>query len=198
MKALFERILALGLLIVVMLMAWFGVAQPVYSDFVREREQISNYQDNLQRFGAIAGKLQKYQDDLIHQRQNPELNQAVLRADSGTLAAADLQQRVKSVVEGQGGSVVSTQVLEMVPQSPFTQIKINVRMLLNVPVLQQVLYDIESQTPYLMVRQLLVTNRHWRGRKKPRQSQQAESLDVRMVIVGYWYPSQIGPKAGSG
>ncbi len=198
MKMLLERTLALGLLIVVMLMAWFGVAQPVYSDFIREREQIATDQDNLQRFGAIAGKLQEYQDDLNRQRQNPKLNQAVFRADSGTLAVADLQQRVKSVVEGQGGSLVSTQVLEMVPQAPFTQIKINVRMLLNVPVLQQVLYDIESQSPYLMVRQLLVTNRHWRGRKKPRISQQAESLDVRMVIVGYWYPSQVGPKAGSG
>ena len=196
MKAVINRSLAIILLLMIPLLIWLAVAEPLHANFVRNRQLIADQRDNLTRFEAIAARLDEYQAGLNRQRRNPEFSRAVLKADTETLAAADLQQRVKSVVEGQGGALVSTQVLETVPEAPFTRVRINVRMLLSVPVLQQVLHEIEVQSPYLTVRQLLVTNRHWRGRKQRRKKQPRESLDVRMIIVGYWSPDEQPPGAG--
>jgi len=198
MKAVINRSLAVILLLMVALLAWIAVAEPLRVEYVRDRQSIDSQRDNITRFEAIAARLDEYQANLRRQRQNPELSRSVLRANSATLAAANLQQRVKSVVERQGGALVSTQVLETVPEAPFTRIRINVRMLLSVPILQQVLHEIEAQTPYLTVRQLLVTNRQWRGRKPRRRNKPLESLDVRMVIVAYWSRDEQALRAGQG
>ena len=188
MNLLLNRLAALALLLGVLVLAWYAVAEPLRREFLEDRQVIAEHRDQIGRFEAIAGRLSHYQDELRRQRRNPELSRAIWHADSDTLAAADLQQRVKSLVEGQGGALVSTQVLEPIQERPFTRIRINVRMLLSVPVLQQVLYEVESQMPYLVVRQLLVTQRNWRGRRLPRQKLQSDNLDVRMEISGYWFP----------
>ncbi len=197
MKALLRRLLAVMLLLLIPLLAWFAVGDPLRANFVLEREKIATYRDDLGRFEAIAARLKVYQSDLRSLKQDPELARAILRADSETLAAADLQQRIKSVVEGQGGSLVSTQVLDTLPAAPFSQIRINMRMLLSVPVLQQVLHEIEKQRPYLIVRQLLISNRNRAGRRKAAQMQLIESLDVRITIGGYWYPGESTVQAGT-
>ncbi len=196
MKAILNRSLAVILLLIVLLLAWYAVGEPLRADYVRDRRSIDSQRDSLARFEAIAARLDEYQERLRRQRQKPDFNRAVLRADTETLAAADLQQRVKSVVERQGGALVSTQVLETIPEAPFTRIRINVRMLLSVPELQQVLHEIEAQPPYLTVRQLLVTNRQWRGRNQRRKNQLREGLDIRMGIVGYWSREAPAPRAG--
>lgn len=74
--------------------------------------------------------------------------------------------------------------------------RINVRMLLSVSVLQQVLHAIEGQMPYLLVRQLLVTKRNWRGRNRPGAKSGNDALDVRMTISGYWYAAAAAAGAG--
>jgi|GEM_PF-1538711 len=188
MMLLVNRLAALLLLMLVLALAWFAIAEPLRQMYVQDSQVIAGDRDHIDRYQAIAGRLTRYQAELRHQRQDPELTRAVLRADSATLAAADLQQRMKSVVEAQGGALVSSQVLEPISEAPFTRIRINVRMLLSLPILQKVLHEIEGQMPYLVVRQLLVTKRNWRGRNRTRQNQPATSLDVRMIITGYWYP----------
>jgi len=196
MNTLLNRLGALLLLLLVLALVWFVVAEPVRNEYIQDSRAIARVADALDRYQAIAGRLAEYQAELRRQSANPKLNRAVLRADSETLAAADLQQRVKSVVEAQGGSLVSAQVLEPVAETPFTRIRINVRMLLSVPVMQQVLHEIEGQMPYLVVRRLLVTKRNWRGRNRPRLNQRADSLDVRMEISGYWWADVPASRAG--
>ncbi len=196
MKTILSRLLALLLLLLVPLLAWYAVGEPLHNDYLKEQQKIARDLEFLHRFESISARFGEYRTDLARQRQDTGLQRAMLQAQTETLAAAILQQRVKSVVESKGGSLVSTQILEPLALPPLEKIRINVRMLLNIPQLQQVLHDIEGQMPYLIVEQLLVTNRNWRGRSLNVRGKAAENLDVRLVISGYWHTASVPAKAG--
>jgi len=191
-----NRLLALLLLLMLPLLAWYAVGEPLRNEYVLGQRLLASEQEHLLRVEAIASQLGDYQSKLRRQRLDQGLSRAVFQAGTETLAAAIVQQRVKSVVEARGGSLVSTQVLQTVAAAPFTRIRINVRMLLSVPVLQRVLHDIEAQIPYLVVDQMLITKRHWRRTNKRSQAQLSESLDVRIVISGFWQSLAMVPGSG--
>ena len=107
----------------------------------------------------------------------PELESAIqaIRNDQRTatyflppappaLAAADLQQRVKALVEGAEGTLLSIQALPVVEEGGMVQVAVSAVLQGNVDVLQKVLHSLESQVPLLFVDNLQVTARQFRPR----------------------------------
>ena len=80
------------------------------------------------------------------------------------LAAADLQQRVKAVVEAVGGTLRSTQALPPVEEGNAVKVAVNATVSGDTESLQKILYDLESQTPLLFIDNLDVSAREIRQR----------------------------------
>lgn len=179
----FRRILAVALLILLILVIWRMGIQPVWQAWQQDRETVADYRDAIARFKGLAAAGTRYEAALSQLRQQAGFTDALIRSPSATLAAADLQQRVKRLVEQSGGSLVSAQPSEAEPAGPFIRIGLGVRMIVSVEALQKVLHALETRTPVVVIDEMLVLSRG--GRNARRRAQVRDQLDVRLELSAF-------------
>jgi general secretion pathway protein M len=183
-----QRVAAVGLLLLAALLLFALVARPLWARYAANVEAIESLEDNVVRFEAIAKQQAAVENELRRLEDALDLGALTFQASSATLAAADLQERVKSAVQQAGGSLTSTQVLEPEPLGEFERVSVNVRMTGPTPALQKSLYALESALPLLVVDDLLVVSRRAARRKRGQTVVQQDRLDVRYRVIGFYDP----------
>ena len=179
----FRRAVALALLVLLAVVIWRIAAAPLYRAWHADREAVQELRDAIARLRGLAASRPAYERALAEVRQASGTADALMISPSATLAAADLQQRVKALVEGAGGALVSVQPTDSFAVGPFTQIGLSVRMIVSTPSLQRVLHALESGAPVVVVEQLLVLARGVRAGRRPAAG--ADELDVRLQLSGF-------------
>lgn len=177
-----SRLLALGLLLLTLGLVYLILVHPLWSAYHTNQEQIADYREDIARFERIAAKqpaLEQQVQELTRQRK---LVRYTLGAQSPTLAAAALQDRVKSIVEENGGRLTSTRILPVSDVGPFFQVAANVQMRVSTKALQDVLYGLEGGAPYLLVENLTILSRG--SRVYRRTGSTSAELDVRFDLSG--------------
>jgi general secretion pathway protein M len=178
-----RRILAVLLVILVL----FGVIQlllkPIWNTYIDNREAIIQYQDQIARYSRLSSQVSALQSAVAELQNSDDLAPYVFPQESESLAAAALQQKVKSVVTASGGTLTSTQVMPTVPEKDFRRIMINVRMAVSTDALQGVFHDLESSLPYLLIDDIIILSRSSRRRRN--QAVDVDLLDVRFNLSGY-------------
>jgi Type II secretion system (T2SS), protein M subtype b len=177
-----NRLLALGLLLLTLGLVYLILVRPLWSAYHSNQEQIADYREDIARFERIAAKqpaLEQQVQELTRQRK---LVRYTLGAQSPTLAAAALQDRVKSIVEENGGRLTSTRILPVSDVGPFFQVAVNVQMRVSTKALQDVLYGLEGGAPYLLVENLTILSRG--SRVYRRTGSTSAELDVRFDLSG--------------
>lgn len=177
-----SRLLALGLLCLLLGLVYLSVVHPLWGAYYTNQERIADYQEDIARFKHIAAKqpvLEQRSQELTRQRK---LVRYTLGAESPTLAAATLQDRVKSIVEENGGRLTSTRIMPVGNIGPFFQVTVNVQMRVSTKALQDVLYGLESGAPYLVIENLTILSRGRRVYRRARTS--PTELDVRFDLSG--------------
>ena len=81
-----------------------------------------------------------------------------------SLAAAELQQRVKAVIEAAGATLRSTQALPPTEEGNAVKVTVSTTMMGDTDTLRKILRDLEAQTPLLFVDNLDVSARENRPR----------------------------------
>lgn len=170
-----------------LLLAFFLVIRlavvPIWNRYIDNRAAIAQYEENITRYSRLSSQLTALQSAVKDLSNSDDLAPYVLPEESEPLAAAALQQRVKSAVTSSGGTLTSTQVLPAVPERGLKRVIINVRMAVSTEALQQVLYALESNLPYLMTDEIVILSR---GNQRRRQLPIAvDQLDVRFNLSGY-------------
>jgi hypothetical protein len=154
-----------------------------------DSEAVAAHRDAIGRFRGLSSARADYEAALVEIRRQSGSSDALIRSDSATLAAADLQQRVKALVESVGGTLVSAQPGEGAEAGPFTRVDLSVRMLITIGALQKVLHDLESGAPLVVIDQIQVLSRRTRttrrrGRRVPKQAATGQ-LDVRLKAAAF-------------
>ncbi len=178
-----RRILAALLLLLVVLLVVRVVLVPIWSTYVGNRDVIAQYQDDIARYSRLSTQLAALQAAVGKIQQADDLARFVLPQKSEPLAAAALQERVKSVVTRSGGALTSTQVLPTESEQGFKRIIVNVRMAVSTDALQRVLYELESGLPYFITDDIVILART--ARKRRRAVTPVDVLDVRFNLNGY-------------
>ena len=183
--SLLSRALALGLLGAVLIGAYVLVIAPVIGLYRETDDAIETAETLLQRHRALAAQRSE-----LSARLDEEKDQAAAVAGylegSDALAAAQLQDRVKGVVEAAGGELRSTQILpaEAVDASPGTRrATLRVQMVVAIDGLAEILYDLESGQPYVLIDELAVRSqreRRWGG-----VPEAPTLLDVSLQLSGF-------------
>ena len=186
--------LAVLLLVLVAALVWRGALEPLWRIWQEDREAVAGHRDAIARLKGLASQREALLAALEREQAGSELETTLIRADSDTLAAAELQQQVKSLVESHGGSLVSAQPTTSQAAGPFTHIGLNLRMLLTVEALQQVLHELESRRPVTVIEQMLVLSRsRARGTTRRRPAPpRSDQLDVRLTVGGFLAPGGKG------
>lgn len=185
----FRRAAAVGLLVLVAVAFWRFAVEPVWRGWRDDAEAVAAHRDAIGRFRGLAAAREDYASALAEIRRQSGRSDALIRAASATLAAADLQQRVKALVETAGGTLVSAQPGEGAAAGPFTRVDLSVRMLITIDALQKVLHDLESGAPLVVIDELQIPSRQSRAaRRRGRQVVQPETgtqLDVRLKAAAF-------------
>lgn len=182
-----DRTAAVSLLLLVIVLVAALVVRPLVERYNNNRALIAELEDRILRFEAIATDQAALEQRLAAVKQSMNLSELTLQADSATLAAADLQERVKGAVQAAGGSLTSTQILEPEKVSSFERVSVNVRMTGSTPAVQESLHALESGRPLLVIDDLLVVTRRTTVRLgNRRQTEQQDWLDVRFKVSGFF------------
>ena len=103
-------------------------------------------------------------------------NSKMIEGQTPSIAAAGLQNAVKGVITARGGSISSDRVEKPEEMGKFKMITVTVDSVLpDTKALGDILYAIETQTPYLVVREMDVRIRNF---KDPRD------LSVKLKVSG--------------
>src|SRR5258708_1911747 len=80
-----------------------------------------------------------------------------MQSSNSSLAAAELQNRIKSSVEAAHGELRSTQILPAREEGAFRRISIRGQIAVNTAALQRGFYDLESASPFFFLDNLQIS-----------------------------------------
>lgn len=108
-----------------------------------------------------------------------------LASNEAALASAELQRRVKQVIEQSGGTVVSSQMMGEKNHQGVGQVVLRVQMRCGVEELQRVLHTLEAQSPILLIDNILVGARPAGTITPGKGKNLQQQLDVRFDVAGF-------------
>jgi general secretion pathway protein M len=162
-----NRTLALTLLALAIVL---GVAVLVLPPYLLHRHYdfyLDSYSDQLARYQRLANTREATQAKLAAIKAR-EPRKYFLKNAGPALGASEIQDVAKSLIEGNGGKLIATQVLPPKDDGRFRQIVINVQLSASSPALRNIVYAAENAQPYLFIDNLLVrSNQSYNYRPNP-------------------------------
>ena len=180
------KIFALLILLIPLFLLVNHVVVPAWTDYSAINEDIDDARFEVSRYQRMAADLSnlKQQESVLSKRK--PLAPYLLPGNNRSLAAANMQRRLQSLVKQNRGRILSTRVLKHKTAGTFEQVSLNTRFQLSVTGLQKVLYTLETATPYMFVEQINVTA------KRVRRGGNPDELDVRLTLHSLRAPDQGG------
>lgn len=150
------RALALLILVLALLLVWFGAALPYLN-------ALADYEDKVR---LSAGQLQSYRRELENEGgasdgDNETLQNLLLPGASSAAAAAWLQQRVGELTAASGALLLSFELIQAAAETdaPLEILTGRIRLTANTQSLRALLHAIESQRPLFLIENLYVRAR---------------------------------------
>lgn len=146
--------IALAVLAVVAIVA--AIALPVWMVHRHYDAALAESSDKLARYGRIADTRPEIAKQLEAMRAK-EPRRFFLRSGAPALSAAEAQEALRAIVEGNGGRLITMQPPTAKEEvGRYRQISVNVQLQANIFALRKILHAIENHVPYLFVDNLSV------------------------------------------
>ena len=175
--SLLSRTLAVVLLGVALLGGVRLVVAPLLAAWRDAAAEIEEAEFLLQRYRALAEQRRAMAERLAEQQELAASAAGYLQGPSDALAAAQLQDRVKTVVERAGGELRSTQILPATPVEVDAAIRraaLRVQFVVTIAGLAETLYELETGQPYLLIDELTVREQRTRRRRRDEPESEAQ------------------------
>lgn len=174
-----RRTAALALLFAAVFAVYTLGVDPFVSAYSGNTETAAQLQSALQKYRQLAARLPEITRTLEDMRARQSAQQGYLPGANEAVAAATLQDRLKSLIAREGGKLQSTQALSQTKVAGQPQrVGVRARMVMQLSELQAVVYRLESTTPVLFVENLSI-------RAVTAGTAEAGLLDVNLDVVGY-------------
>lgn len=145
-----SRAAALALLALVLAVAALAVATPLWLLNRRYDVAIEEATTRLERYSKIAGMREGLQKKFAEVRALGTTRH-YLKSAAPALAAAELQELVKSILDANGGKLNSIQILPHKDEGLYRQVAVTLQLTAPLSALKAVLYRLESTRPYLFI-----------------------------------------------
>lgn len=188
-----SRLLALALLVVLALGIVRLIALPALAAYQEATASIEQSQTLLKRYRALAAQRPELEERLAAQQEAEVGSGAYLKGASDALAAAALQDQVRTIIAGAGGELRSTQILPVQPAGPESSMRrasLRLQLAVDIEGMQQLLYKLETAEPYLFVDDLNIRERRLRRLRDEEETQPL--LDVDLEVSGFLRPAKDG------
>lgn len=146
-----QRLLALGILGLVLGLAWLLVFGPIVAAFADQADHIDDGKRLLVAYSQRIAMRPAIEARLAALRQNETSATGLIGGASAELAAANIQSTVKALIESMSGTVTSAQNLPPVTANGFQRVQIQYDIALPMTRLKSAAYQIETGVPYLFL-----------------------------------------------
>ncbi|RFC35410.1 MAG: Type II secretion system (T2SS), protein M subtype b [Candidatus Nitrotoga sp. LAW] len=145
-----SRGLAIGLLILFLTLAGLLLFIPVNMLHRYYDQSLDSMADYLGRYRHVVATHAEVQSAL-DQVKNKNGRQHFLKNTGAALAASEIQETAKSLIENNGGRLVSMQVVPFKDDGGYRRVTVNVQFISNMSTLRKILYAVETVQPYLLL-----------------------------------------------
>lgn len=153
-----SKSLALALLVLVFILAALALAVPVmlaHRHYDATIEQLTDRMERYRRIIAMAPGLKAG----LEQVKAHDGRKFYLKNATPALAAAEIQEIAKTVIDAQSGKLTSIQILPHKDEGGYRQIAVNLQFSGSIASIQKILYALETRQPYLFVGNLSIRSR---------------------------------------
>ncbi|MEQ1637881.1 MAG: type II secretion system protein GspM [Methylococcales bacterium] len=171
---------AAGLMILVIVSLTLGVIMPMVSGYYANKQSIAQLQMQLQRYtGKVASR-----ESVI--AQTAELKSTIMgfgifsAQKSIPLVLAEMQEKIKTAVSNAGGELTSTQNLSQKPVDGLVKLGINASFSGKIENLKNILYELESAKPYLMIENIKI---YGAGNELGSASGKIDAVNIILVVA---------------
>ena len=178
-----QRGLALLILAGAVVIAWFIALRPLVEIVTGDSEESEHSLMLLGRYQALEDARPQVEAELREMQQRNAAMSGLIEGNSAALAAAAVQSDIKTIIESNGGSVLSTQNMPSKIADGFEKIEIQYDLSLPLGSMKNVIYQIETHTPYFFIDH--VTMRMPEGWQPENVDTPAPALEVQWLIRGY-------------
>lgn len=153
-----SKSLALALLALVFVLAALALAVPamlVHRHYDAAIEQLTDRMERYYRIIAMTPGLKAG----LEQVKARDGRKFYLKNAAPALAAAEIQEFAKTVIEAQKGKLTSIQIIPHKDDGGYRQIAVNLQFSGSIASIQKILYALETRQPYLFVDNLSIRSR---------------------------------------
>ena len=185
------RLVALALLLIpVILLARF-VVWPLVTTYASSGSALEATRDKIARYQRLLNELPALEAAVSElDRKNP-LDPYLLSGKNRALAAANLQRSLQEAAEKHGVTILSLRVRPSVAEAQMERIAVEARLRADIRPLRELLYYVETTTPYMFVDDLSI---------KVRRSRRARSaptgLEINLTLYGLRAADRTGTPRG--
>jgi general secretion pathway protein M len=178
--------LSLLILIALIVLVIATCINPAMSYYKERRSELRTQQERLLRYQVLASQKDKlipfYKQELSKEKEN----ESFLPAMASSIAAARLQQQVKSLLAENNGQLISTQPLQAQSEGVFTPVLIRIHMKSDISALLYVLHNLESSLPLAFIENLQIQRigGNFQNNNRNKRSQ-PNPLDTRFNLKVY-------------
>lgn len=179
------RVAALGLLALVVGAFYFAAVVPYLELLGHYDRQVRQLESRLAVYGQAMRDGEAAAVQLRELTRYEAAQRYYLPSDSAALSSAALQRHVKEAIERNGGTLVSSQVLNERSDGPSPGVVLRISMRLGPEALEKVLYALEYERPLLFVDNLYIASRPTISARRNPANLPRQLIDVRFEVTGY-------------
>lgn len=183
-----QGIYSLGILLLIILGIYVSLIQPAISARSRNAERIENLMFQSAKFALSSQNNDLLKSEIKQLEKQSPSKKGFLEDKAPAIVAADLQKKLKLLIESSGGDLVSTHALSLKEDELFPRVTVKVHMRTDIKALRDVFYQIATNRPLLFTENILIQKRHTNSRKRQQTDNQ---IEVRFDVSGYINPSSI-------
>lgn len=150
-----RRKAALGILAAVAVLAVALVGLPLWLAHRHYDNALEDIDRRLVRYERLAAARPALEKKLEAVRAMGS-RKYFLKASAASLSAAEIQEKVRQIVDGNGGRLISVQAVPSRDEGRFRQVTVTIQANANVAVLRKILQQIETAEPYVFVDSMTV------------------------------------------
>jgi general secretion pathway protein M len=177
MQALLLLLVAVVIVTLLVFIPWWNK-----NSFYDEQQQV--LQSRLERYAAVISQKKMLSEQLAAAENQLKNSDVYFRAATAELAGAELQLRIKALVDSSGATLISTQNLGVSATSGPTTISVRVRLSGDIDSLARILYELETEKPVVIIENLSMRAKRVSSRRQ-RTRQVDHLVDLNFDLVGF-------------
>ncbi len=175
-------LISTGILLLVVVAFYLVLIQPALTIKSENRERIDNLIFQLNKFSNAKIQIEQLKHEINNITENDVNKGNFLEGGVPAIIGANLQKKLKTIIEANGGNLVSTHAIAGNVDDAHPKVTIKVHMQVDMKALQAVLYNLTTNKPFLFTDNLLIQRRQISSRRNNRNS---GLVEVRFDVIGY-------------